>query len=537
MFKYQSGRVVSLGRAMLALLFLISIWLDPSPANQSAQATTLLVLYLGFAFLVAALTWRNWWLDARLAIPVHIADMAVFTAVVFSTNGYTSPFFLFFMLPLLSAALRWGWRETALTAAALILLYLCAGLLVTGEQAFELRRFIIRSGHLLILSAVLIWFGIHQQFTRLFFGLDELDRRLSRDEDALPQALEVAMEAVRAGAGALLIASSEGDELAGVAVTPEGVRHVSVQGLLVREVVSVVLFDLDRNRALTDPGEGWYSFTSAAKHLNRSALRGIGAGEGLVARVKYGTRSGWLVLWDVKDLSVDFLDLGSELGRVVAAVLERFALISAIEQGAAARTRLSLARDVHDSVVQFLAGASFRVEAIMRGARAGRQVESDLTELKRLLIEEQGEIRTFIAALRRDRELELTEAVEDLKAVARRLAQQWSIDCHVDASNDDASIPIRLQLELQQLLREAVANAVRHGGASRVDVDVGVADDQLRLHVKDNGSGFGPSNGASPVEPWSLRERVDRAQGSLSLYSEPGCTNLLITLPLTGVSA
>jgi signal transduction histidine kinase len=54
--------------------------------------------------------------------------------------------------------------------------------------------------------------------------------------------------------------------------------------------------------------------------------------------------------------------------------------------------------------------------------------------------------------------------------------------------------------------------------------------------MKDNGSGFGPPNG-SPVEPWSLKERVDRAHGSLSLQSQPGCTNILITLPLNGAAA
>jgi signal transduction histidine kinase len=60
-----------------------------------------------------------------------------------------------------------------------------------------------------------------------------------------------------------------------------------------------------------------------------------------------------------------------------------------------------------------------------------------------------------------------------------------------------------------------------------------VDHDQLRLEVRDNGRGFGPKNG-SPVEPWSLKERVDRAHGSLSLRSEAGSTNLLITLPLSG---
>ena len=58
--------------------------------------------------------------------------MAVFAVIVFSTNGYTSPFFLVFILPLLSAAIRWGWRETALTAAALVLLFFSGGMLVSG---------------------------------------------------------------------------------------------------------------------------------------------------------------------------------------------------------------------------------------------------------------------------------------------------------------------------------------------------------------------------------------------------------------------
>ena len=245
----------------------------------------------------------------------------------------------------------------------------------------------------------------------------------------------------------------------------------------------------------------------------------------------------WLaVLWGIDDLSVDFLDLGVELGRTAGAVLDHNALVSAIEDGAAARTRLSLARDVHDNVVQFLAAATFRVEAIIRGGRRGEQVEADLKELKHLLIEEQGEIRTFVTALRRDRDLALAEAVTELKTLARRLEQQWSIKCRVESGATVLRFPIELHLDLQQLLREAVANAVRHGHASCVEIAVGIGDEGVRMEVKDNGSGFGPING-SPVEPWSLKERVDRAHGSLSLRSEEGSTNILITLPLAGVSA
>lgn len=526
--------MISLGRAMLSSLFLLSIMLDRTQTGQAAaQTVTLLFVYVTFALVLAAVTWRNWWLDARLAIAAHFADMAVFTAIVFSAYGYTSPFFLFFILPLLSAALRWGWRETALTATALILLYLTAGLLVAGSHAFELQRFIVRSGHLLILSAVLIWFGMHQQFTRLIFGADELDRRLGLEEDPLKQALELAKDAARASGGALLVGPNQENGLSGLRMSDGEIRSVRFNRALVTDPAPVLLFALRHNRSLGKRSEGRYSFMTASNLLDIEALHELGAGEGVIAEVHTGTHRGWLVLWEVPDLSLDFLDLGAELGRIAGALLERDALLSAIEEGAAARTRLSLARDVHDSVVQFLAGAAFRVEAIMRGSRKGGQVETDLKELKRLLIEEQSEIRTLVSALRRDRELELTESVEELKALARRLGQQWSIECSVEASNDAASIPIRLQLDLQQLLREAVANAVRHGGADRVEVDVGVEDKQLRLLFKDNGSGFAPANG-SVVEPWSLKERVDRARGSLSLYSEAGSTNIEITLPLTG---
>ena len=537
MLKYQRGRVIALGRTILALLFLVSIWLDPTQPVQRPEQVFTLLFYAVFALAVTAITWRDWWLDARLAAPIHAFDMVIFTAIVFSTDTYTSPFFVFFLLPLLSAAIRWGWRETAATATGLIILYLAGGLLIVGTHDFGTQRFIVRSAHLLILSAVFIWFGVHQRFNWLSFGVDELDRRLNRDEEPLPQALEFAMGAVRARSGALLIGAPEAARTAGIGMTLGQVRAVTAEGPLVHEAAPVILFDVQgEDRALSRGRRGWYRFSTATKMLDGGELRRLGASRGFVTEVRTRTRSGWLVLWDIPDLSVDFLDLGVEVGRAAGAVLDHDALLSAIEEGAAARTRLSLARDVHDSVVQFLAGAAFRVEAMMRGSRTGGEVEADLKELKRLLIEEQSEIRAFISALRRDRELELSEAVDELTELARRLGEQWSVECEVESSNDAASIPIRLQLDLQQLLREAVANAVRHGGASRIEVDVGVEDDLLKLRVRDNGSGFGPANG-SPVEPWSLKERVDRAHGSLALNSRPGSTNILITLPLTGVAA
>ena len=123
------------------------------------------------------------------------------------------------------------------------------------------------------------------------------------------------------------------------------------------------------------------------------------------------------------------------------------------------------------------------------------------------------------------------------RALAERLSNQWSVDCRISAKDDEAAIPIRLHLDLQQMLREAVANAVRHGNADRIDVGLAVEEGRLELSVADNGRGFSNGDGGTFAEPWSLKERVERANGTIRLVSAPGSTNVLISLPLAGAAA
>jgi len=539
LFKFHSGRVISLGRLMLAItLFLVMMF-----GRTRAELTEnypFLFAYAAAGGLIAAITWKNWWLDARLATVTHGVDMAVFTAIAFSATGWSSPFTLFFILPLLSAAVRWSWRETALTATVLIILFMLGGLLLSGSQGFEPQRFVLRGANLLILTLLLIWFGVHQRFARAFFRIEEWESVIREGENPLARSLSFAMRASQAAGGALIVGPVGEEASDGFVIVGDTSRNFNAERPLVcahgLEANAALLFDLDTGRALTRPPEGHFRFLKATHVLDVDESRHLGLTTGLLAEVSTGTHHGWLVLWDVPDLSTDFLDFGRELAGTIGALLERYALLDAIEAGAAVRTRLSLARDVHDSIVQFLAGAAFRIEAIKRSARSGGPVVGDLDELKRLFVEEQGEIRGFITALRQHRDLELTEAVAELRALADRLGQQWAVDCRVSAEGEEGPIPIRLQLDLQQLLREAVANAVRHGGANRIEVGLSVASGQVRLSVVDNGSGFAAGEGIAS-EPRSLKERVERAHGSLRLDSAPGSTNLLISLPLRGAAA
>jgi signal transduction histidine kinase len=539
LFKFHSGRVISLGRLMLAITLFV-VMMFGRTRTELTQNYPFLVAYAAGGALIAAITWKNWWLDARLATFTHGIDMAVFTAIAFSATGWTSPFNLFFILPLLSAAVRWSWRETALTAAVLIVLFMVGGFLLSDSQGFELQRFVLRGANLIILTLLLIWFGVHQRFARAFFRIEEWESVIREGENPLARSLCFAMRASQAEAGALIVGPVGEEASDGFVIAGDAGRNFTAERALVRRFREggdiAFLFDLSARRALTRPPEGHFRFLTAADVIDVDEAHHLGLTTGLIVEISTGTHGGWLVLWDVPALSTDYLDFGRELAVAVGALLGRYALLDAIEAGAAVRTRLSLARDVHDSIVQFLAGAAFRIEAIKRSAHSGAAVEADLDELKRLFVEEQGEIRGFVTALRQHRDLELAEAVGELRALAARLGDQWSIDCRVSAEGEEVPIPIRLQLDLQQLLREAVANAVRHGGADRIDVGLSVAEGEVQLSVADNGTGFAAGDGA-PAQPWSLKERVERAHGSLRLDSAPGSTNVLISLPLKGAAA
>jgi signal transduction histidine kinase len=240
-----------------------------------------------------------------------------------------------------------------------------------------------------------------------------------------------------------------------------------------------------------------------------------------------------LFIEGVPNLSTDHLDLGEQIAADVAVHMQRNALLKAAEDSAAARTRLSLARDLHDSVVQFLAGAAFRLEAIRRAEAAGTEVAPELDELKQLMLQEQGELRSFVAALRSGSKIALNDLAKDLRVLADRLSKQWSVECAFSADASELMIPTRLHLDAQQLVREAVANAVRHAGAKSVSIRLAAAADGLHLDFINDGKAF-PKSADGGRMPRTLRERVEEAGGAIELSRGMGVTKLSIGLPIGG---
>ena len=81
-----------------------------------------------------------------------------------------------------------------------------------------------------------------------------------------------------------------------------------------------MLFDLEAGRALTRRPKAASASSRRPSAIDVDEARRLGLTNGVIAEISTGTHHGWLVLWDVPDLSTDFLDFGRELAGTLGAL-------------------------------------------------------------------------------------------------------------------------------------------------------------------------------------------------------------------------
>ena len=545
--------MIALGRTVIATFFLIAIWLDHTQPTLSASETYgLLGGYVALSIAVLALSWDNWWLESRLAVPGHIADLIIFLWLNYATQGYASPFFTFFVFLILAASIRWGWRGTAATAAIIIPLYIVSALTAAswGTESFEWRRFALRSSYLVVLSSMIILWLLTQRPASGEPGGRPIERAREGKEAAVAAMLEAA--ARRFGAArALFVWIDREEPWTYVARLEQGRVEVAKHDpdrfdppVSQAAAERPFLFDQARGRVLGRVHGRRRVLRSLRDPVHPRLAAEYGADRGLCIPVRSSWVSGELLVLDVPGLCSDDVEIAEDVAAEAVAALEHRELFETTEEAAEIRARLSLARDLHDSVVQFLAGLTFRLEGVRKSAAAGRGIDDDIDELQHDLTGEQRDLRLFIAELRGDaggevhRYGELTESVRELSA---RSAAQWGVACRVVSLPDKISVTPALEQNVRQLVREAVANAVRHGRATEIVTRLARQDQALRIEISDNGSGF-PLQGEFGedelrdrcIGPTSLRERVAILGGTLRLASRATGSTLSMTLPLAG---
>ena len=232
---------------------------------------------------------------------------------------------------------------------------------------------------------------------------------------------------------------------------------------------------------------------------------------------------------DMAGLSMDIERLAATFNRMLDRLENERRRSGELVLRAQEEERRRIARDLHDEVNQSLTALLLRIAAATEDAPP--ELRGRLEETKQLADRAMGELLDLARQLRPtaldDHGLvaALTTHVRDLDRRGPARASFWADPRMTDLSAD-------AQVVVYRVAQEALVNAVRHSGATRIEVNLEPRDAKVRLEVTDNGSGFAFAEEGKGLGLDGMRERALLVGGTLDIDSRPGKgTSVVLEVP------
>jgi len=200
--------------------------------------------------------------------------------------------------------------------------------------------------------------------------------------------------------------------------------------------------------------------------------------------------------------------------------------------------RRRVARELHDDVTQRLAFLSIEL-----GKLAGEipdslpETRTSVRTLQEQTLRASNEVRRVSHGLHPSviEDFGLSIALEEF---CDEYARAQGIKVQFEGFVEDSQLSRDGATCLYRIVQESLRNAVTHGSATEVSVELTADAESIYLRVRDNGAGFVTESGRSKtgLGVVSMRERIRLVNGTLALSSQPGQgTEVVASVPLTGV--
>ena len=212
---------------------------------------------------------------------------------------------------------------------------------------------------------------------------------------------------------------------------------------------------------------------------------------------------------------------------------------ASLEFQAAIRERTRLAANLHDTVLQTLAGIAYQIDAC--GQVASNDSSNDYDHLqtaKRMIQRGQNDLRNVVWALH-CMPLEDGTFVDAVNHLARKQTVEHDTEVNVQYDEPFPVLADFIAGNLLLIIQEAIHNTIKHAHATSVDVKLSYTPDadHIAVSVSDDGVGFDTTNHLGRSDGHfgfvSMEQRVQRLGGELTIESQPGAgTTLRVSIPL-----
>lgn len=202
--------------------------------------------------------------------------------------------------------------------------------------------------------------------------------------------------------------------------------------------------------------------------------------------------------------------------------------------------RKRIARDLHDSTVQNLTNMMHKTELCTRlidfdAIRAKLELQTMISTIKTTI----NDMRNIIFGLR-PMSLDDLGLLPTIERYVRETNKSHDVSIILDVKNEESSILPVINLTLFRIVQEASNNAIKHGKASKILINLVYEADYIELHIKDNGCGFKKetlletkANIFSGYGLSMMKERVFILSGDFNIDSnEKEGTNISVRIPL-----
>src|SRR6266581_3241242 len=415
-------RMIAAMRLMLALLALLSTYIDPAETTHYVAATyTVLALYLAYSLALLTLA-----LQRRATIPATVAywaDVGWDILLIGSSMGTNSIFFFFLFFAILVASFQSGFTSgMRVTLVATVLFTGIGFAMAPDEPEFELHGFLLRPTSLFVLGYMIAcWGGAETMFRRRLALLKDVSV-LANPRFGVDRTFGSLMERLRAfyAADMCMLVMAELPP-GGYTLRRVNRQHPDTDGRaeVITAEVARVLLALPATQAQVSGSIsrlwGWFGAVKRVQAydvVTRERLleplqdmRELLAAEAYITvPVRYrGETVGRLYLtaahrYPFEASDVDFL---LQVLEHTMPTIDNIRLVDRLASDAAEAERRRIARDLHDSVIQPYIGLQMGLVAIQKNlAMHSPDVYEDLEQLLTLTNAGIADLRHYMGELR-----------------------------------------------------------------------------------------------------------------------------------------